>query len=1267
MPFTQEELQQMRSRRTFHSTSVQREEKPRAQESAPEGFLPKLLDFINKPSYASASFSNAITQGKTFEESVQAAGRGLIGEERYYYSDVLGNLGVQNKYLKAGGGFVLDVALDPLNAFSFFGKQGAKLGLTFLSSQGDDLLKAAMKQSSSLVKANMAAGMGKEAAELAAKEAIEQTVLRTALKDSGKYVAKKFQVKFLGQEIPVISGGLNDLATKFDKVTDPLYKAGPFKWLGENFVGEEFKIKHLKDLSKEGKNLLSLSTQQANRAILAGSQQAFDGALKLAEEVDSKKTREAIAHALEESFQEGAKPLKEILEARGIGEFYEQANKVEGLLGFVRDEKIRQGILSDAYSKKKIMPHYFEKHFKGAISQSIPNPIRAIDGHGNTRIFKTMEEAMDAGWQPIEDYAVSYGLSVAQSKKLIAIDNHTKRMVAEVGTPLRIGSQQWDEMIKTNRVPEGMGIYLMRGDARFAPMYNGKKTKAAQLRINKVMGDIMERHGRKAFAGGELVQDIKLTPFKNVIEKLKKGGKKAPEIPLYLMPREVADMLNQASPYKMTDKGMSELAKFSDDLLNVWKTSVTSLFPKFHMRNFASNIWNCALAGMGVGDTGRFQEAFKLQRYDDLLSKGKDVPDFIIKLEGKDYMASELIKIAKEEGVLGRGWFGREMAGTLQERLSRQVGVSDIAGLKGKEKAIAIAKGGIEKTRVVGNAVEDNARLGLFLDGLNKGRSFDDAAMRTKKFLFDYGDLTDFEKKTMKKLLPFYCVPDYSEILIKSGWKNVNDLKIGDMALTYNIEKDVMEWKPVLSIAIFKHNQLIRTWANKIHKLYFTHEHKWVVEKKKMKIVRPYGEYEYPKEISLLPSTKINTSHNIKVLSNYKGVSGGLSVQQAELLGWLLTDGSFRWKGNYCEAVIYQSPKKYLKDVKRVAGGKPRKPHPDSGVVCVPVLLERTEEIKDLLKRNKKKDNWIDVVTSLSKPALEAMYKAMMDADGHWGRKGDSFAAQLDGVAETFEVLATLLGKRVIRNSRGFNVSKRQTLGIKDGKFSEEKYNGRVWCPKTENNTWVMKQNNLITITGNTWTRKNLPLQIEQVIKNPTMFGRVQKAKGEIETLSDKPNDKYMPEWMKGKELHTRLPFKSNGKPTYTSFDMSFQDLAKLNLGKPVDVLRESLSMLRPDVKAFIEIALNYNTFYGRTMTDPDLPQTTILKENVKKEILSNLRAVGAFKKLTDDEVPALHRAVDFFLGFGMQAYDESQEMKWYYDREEKRRRAAERYERSKE
>ena len=77
-------------------------------------FFQRSIDLISRPLYASAGAAKAIVKKENvFEE----AKKGLFGQEKETYSDVLAEMGIKNKYIKGGVGFALDVVLDPTTYF----------------------------------------------------------------------------------------------------------------------------------------------------------------------------------------------------------------------------------------------------------------------------------------------------------------------------------------------------------------------------------------------------------------------------------------------------------------------------------------------------------------------------------------------------------------------------------------------------------------------------------------------------------------------------------------------------------------------------------------------------------------------------------------------------------------------------------------------------------------------------------------------------------------------------------------------------------------------------------------------------------------------------------------------------------------------------------------------------------------------------------------------------------------------------------------------
>jgi hypothetical protein len=92
-----------------------------------------------------------------------------------------------------------------------------------------------------------------------------------------------------------------------------------------------------------------------------------------------------------------------------------------------------------------------------------------------------------------------------------------------------------------------------------------------------------------------------------------------------------------------------------------------------------------------------------------------------------------------------------------------------------------------------------------------------------------------------------------------------------------------------------------------------------------------------------------------------------------------------------------------------------------------------------------------------------------------------------------------------------------------------------------------------------TWTRKNLPLQIEMLISQPKYYARIGYAKNEMEMYSEQ--EALVPSWF-NKTLNIRMPFKNPmGEQMYIMPQLPPTDLMKLR--NP----REFLGMVNPVLK----------------------------------------------------------------------------------------------------
>lgn len=214
------------------------------------------------------------------------------------------------------------------------------------------------------------------------------------------------------------------------------------------------------------------------------------------------------------------------------------------------------------------------------------------------------------------------------------------------------------------------------------------------------------------------------------------------EIPDMKFPPEVADRLNRSYNTLMNDDKMNKFLSMYDGAQNWWKMWSLGARPAYHAKNVVGNLWNSYLGGLE--NPVRFGEAAVFQVK---LAKNKLDGDML----GRP--VKELYDEMATRGVIGEGQYGGDISRTLE----KQLGYNQSTGLQRAAEVTAgtdnpILRAGFK----VGQELEDNARIALFFDQLKKGKNYDEAARHVQKYLFDYGDLSPFERGVAKRVMPFY-------------------------------------------------------------------------------------------------------------------------------------------------------------------------------------------------------------------------------------------------------------------------------------------------------------------------------------------------------------------------------------------------------------------------------------------------------------------------------------------------------------------------------
>lgn len=355
----------------------------------------------------------------------------------------------------------------------------------------------------------------------------------------------------------------------------------------------------------------------------------------------------------------------------------------------------------------------------------------------------------------------------------------------------------------------------------------------------------------------------------------------------------------------------------------------------------------------------------------------------------------------KEGGVGGGGW---DRYNTKGERIGKCGGAEDRGGEgEGKPKCLSKqkadqlrAKGG---KQAIANAVKRKKEADPVTDRKGTGNAprpvsnrIDEANEPTNPGLWSRA------KAEAKKRFDVYpCVPLDSLAITKSGPTSHEDLEIGDKILTYNMQKNVLEWKPVIHKHYYENAPLVEIGKPTGFSLRCTPNHKWVIK-----------------------------SHDGCKLVETKDINTHMRI-----------------------------------------------------LMCA--ILPDESSLK--LESWSKKDSWIDHIFSMNQHEREIFLASSIVYDG-WD-KGPSSKyntrhtfgfSQKNSDHLWASMLSAFLNGYYVTYTQRDNV----TGGIHSATYIRNKHThstqnlykrdagvDSVWCPTTENETWVMIQNGLITITGN--------------------------------------------------------------------------------------------------------------------------------------------------------------------------------------------------------
>lgn len=658
------------------------------------GPLGKVFDFLSRPLYASANVAKALIDGDG--NLAAAAWRGLTGEEKTTFTKLLQAQGVP--WAEALG-FILDNGLDPLTYIPV----ANVLGKVFKGVRGT----AAARRIASVI-----------------EELDPVAIARNAFGERGATLAEGAMRR--GQA--VIDWFGRSFSTSYKLPEDYVLARRLARYHfteGQRQILEDLRTfvreipeheRRLMAYARENPELFHKLSPKAQQKLIELSdeldeylQRAVDEGLLTAEGADQMRGR-YVPHRFSARLKSfGFIPGQRVLTPTFVRE--RSFNSLAELRAY-RDDVMRLAEATSTAEAAQIAKLLDEKWQTKTFSKNV-----AVRGDDLKRIQDWAKEVARYH-TPIEDMA-----------QLMAIYRNEWLQYEARKKFLETVEQKWAKKVPANSiVGPDEGLYLPLGNLRF---FRQELAKAG-LKPDEVVEIMQEMN--KALERGELVFEVPESLRKTVVGVTR-------NVQAWLLPKEIARDLNRASMLITgTSSEGQQLLKWFDKVTGHWKALATTWRLPFHMRNFYSNYFQMWLGDVRVQDFPALtKDAVKILRGSDEIIKGT----------GKT--GRELLQEFRNLGIVPRG---SVMGGFEQELLNVEKLVNGTL-LKGLSKNDAWNLfTSLPKDFAL--AVEGSARVAMMLDGLRKGMTPIEAMRRTFKYLFDYDEITPFEREVLARLIPFY-------------------------------------------------------------------------------------------------------------------------------------------------------------------------------------------------------------------------------------------------------------------------------------------------------------------------------------------------------------------------------------------------------------------------------------------------------------------------------------------------------------------------------
>lgn len=702
---------------------------------------------------------NNITNGTERDLSILGEmGKALKGEKRVEGSDIIENLGVDNKWAKMLGGLAIDIALDPLTYMSFGLSNVTK---TKAMSKAAQLAKGGIAAAdladhgidAAQVAERIAATAGDDAAKAVIKEAVLDGTRKVAagelLPEESAKVMKSIQaavrgevgdaggIKFLGQTIAPVQGAIDKTADGAKGLARVLAARKDTGKLGStagkviDWAGAAFNPEH--ELAKGGNELVTAGATAARRGLSAD----IEGARRAGDTAE-KAMKSLVPDATE-------RDLLTIAIGRQMGDATERGvlDEAMGVLSKAKETGDPDGIAAASKTVTDAMAEAFKPvdsvlRDMGIADEDLIARVTAAGDKLQEKFAGLTAERGTAGldaWTlyPTADgvpSAVGYmpGMTPINANKADTVTADEAMRIAGLttadGAPLALTEPAKEASFTSS-------LFKAKPAA-----YKGKEYKAIEDRM--VQGGLITELDAAKLVGAKTTRDYADIALQTYQDDLLRIVGTAGD------PEAIKEYVAKTSKAFTDDEAFKGFLGVYDKSLNLWKRWATIYnFPRFTARNGMSNKFLQYTENLITPESEN--ESFRL-----LGEFGKAMKSAI---KSGDLNAEQTV-LALDEFAPLRAAFD---SGVLKDAqaLAEQVG----GGLARAKTSVLKPVAAYEALGTTANQfVENQARLSAFLAAKGKGMADDVAGSLVDRALYNYSNeaYTTFERGMMMRAIPFY-------------------------------------------------------------------------------------------------------------------------------------------------------------------------------------------------------------------------------------------------------------------------------------------------------------------------------------------------------------------------------------------------------------------------------------------------------------------------------------------------------------------------------